>query len=78
MLEHAIKKVLEDKKNDDIRKTIDRVMQFSPDANTVNMFNIGKVIAKLVADSGPQIATDFINLIKDHFNNKLSKWSKGL
>jgi hypothetical protein len=78
MLEHAIKKVLGDEKNDDLRKTIDRVMQFSPDANTVNMFNIGRVIAKLVADSGPQIATDFINLIKYHFNDKLSHWSGAL
>jgi hypothetical protein len=53
-------------------------MNFSPDSNTVNMFNIGKVITKLVADSGPQIATDFINLLKDHFNKKLGKWSGAL
>lgn len=73
MINHAIKKVL--KENEDLYQTINRIMEFEDGKVDVDVFNLGKLIAKLVADSGTEVASEFIDKIRVAYNTKFNSWS---
>lgn len=72
MIKHAIKTVLES--DGDLHQTIARVIGSEDDSVKIDEYNLGSVIAKLVADSGTQVASEFISKIRDAFNAKIEKW----